>query len=159
MSLLDACRGVRDAPGHSGGPVDLHDHVLRTAHLLRRSHPADKELQVAGLVHGLGEVLHPGDGPGHAHHAADAVRALLGARVARLVELHAALHAEPYAPDVPAAAFRDDPHAEAALTLRQADEAAKTVGPENAGVMEDWRPVLELVSAAAGSAGYQAAGA
>lgn len=136
MSLLHACRGAWDTPDRSGYPVDLHDHALQTAHLLRRSHPADKELQVAGLVHDLGHLLYPGDDSGHAHHAADAVRPLLGARVARLVELH-----------VPEAAFAGDPHAEAALTLRQAGEAAKVVGLD-AGVMEDWRPVLELVSAA-----------
>ncbi|MCP3818220.1 metal-dependent phosphohydrolase [Streptomyces sp. A3M-1-3] len=143
MSLLHACRGARDTADRGGGPVDLHDHALQTAHSLRRSHPADKELQVAGLVHVLGHLLHPGDDAGHARHAASAVRPLLGARVARLVELHV--------PAAEAAVFMDGPDAESALTLRQADDAARVVGLD-AGVMEDWRPVLELVS-------YQAAGA
>ncbi|MEV6652969.1 inositol oxygenase family protein [Streptomyces sp. NPDC051219] len=174
MSLLHACRGAWDAPDRSGDPVDLHDHALQTAHLLRRSHPADKELQVAGLVHDLGHLLHPGDDPGHAHHAANAVRPLLGARVARLVALH--VPAKRYLATVEpgrglspqsartltlqggvmsraeAAAFMDDPQAEAALTLRQADDAGKVVGLD-AGIMEDWRPVLELVSAAQWASG------
>jgi hypothetical protein len=35
--------------------------ALRTAALLRRSRPADKELQVAGLVHDIGQLLCSGD--------------------------------------------------------------------------------------------------
>ncbi len=43
-----------------------HQHALRTAALLRRGRPADKELQVAGLVQGIGPVALPGrrGGPG-----------------------------------------------------------------------------------------------
>ncbi|HET6856698.1 MAG TPA: inositol oxygenase family protein [Streptomyces sp.] len=169
MSLLHACRGAWDAPDRSGDPVDLHDHALQTAHLLRRSHPSDKELQVAGLVHDLGHLLHPGDDAGHADHAAAAVRPLLGHRVARLVQLHVPAKrylatAEPGRPLSPQSAltlgmqggtmtaresdaFAHDPLADAAVTLRQADDAGKVVGLD-AGVMEDWRPVLELVAAA-----------
>ncbi|WP_374194246.1 inositol oxygenase family protein [Streptomyces sp. N35] len=88
MTLLHACRGAWDTPDRSGDPVDLHDHALQTAALLRRSHPADKELQVAGLVHDLGHLLRPGDDAAHADHAAAAVRPLLGDRVAELVRLH-----------------------------------------------------------------------
>ncbi|MCX4553585.1 HD domain-containing protein [Streptomyces sp. NBC_01387] len=170
MDLLHGCRGAWDAPDRSGDPVDLHDHALQTAHLLRRSHPSDKELQVAGLVHDLGHLLHPGDDAGHADRAADAVRPLLGGRVAGLVRLHvpakrylAAI--EPGRPLSPqsaltlraqggamapaeAAAFAADPLAEAAVILRQADDEGKVVGLD-AGVMEDWRPVLELVASQA----------
>lgn len=64
--------------------LDLHQRALQTAALLRRSHPADKELQVAGLVHVIGRLLAPGDSTRHARIAADAVRHLLGERVARL---------------------------------------------------------------------------
>ncbi|GAA3367844.1 hypothetical protein GCM10020367_65090 [Streptomyces sannanensis] len=166
MDLLHACRGAWDTPDRSGDPVDLHDHALQTAHLLRRLHPSDKELQVAGLVHDLGHLLRPGDDVGHADHAADAVRPLLGERVARLVQLH--VPAKRYLAAVEpgrllsprsavtlgaqggemsreeAAAFARDPLAEAAVTLRQADDAGKVIGLD-AGVMEDWRPVLELV--------------
>ncbi|GGX30151.1 inositol oxygenase family protein [Streptomyces chryseus] len=174
MSLLHACRGAWDAPDRDGDPVDLHDHALQTAQVLRRSHPSDKELQVAGLVHDLGHLLRPGDDAGHADRAADAVRPVLGARVARLVQLHvpAKRYLATIAPGRPlspqgeltlgrqggamtpgeAAEFARDPLAEAAVTLREADDAGKVVGLD-AGVMEDWQPVLELVAAAHRSGG------
>lgn len=167
MDLLRACRGAWDTPDRTGDPVDLHDHALQTAALLRRSHPADKELQVAGLVHDIGHLLRPGDDAGHADHAADVVRPLLGDRVARLVQLHvpAKRYLAAVAPErglspqsaltltlqggtmspAEAAAFAQDPLAEDAVTLRQADDAGKVVGLD-AGVMEDWRTVLELVA-------------
>ncbi|MER6983008.1 hypothetical protein [Streptomyces carpinensis] len=151
MDLLYACRGTA-GPDRHGRRVDLHDHALRTAALLRRRRPADKELQVAGLVHGIGGLLAPtapaatpgaqgGDGAGYvqaagAARAADAVRALLGERVARLVRQQAAA----------AEGRRADPVDEDALTLRQAREEARTDGPD-AGVLEDWRTLLELVAA------------
>ncbi|MEV7419626.1 inositol oxygenase family protein [Streptomyces sp. NPDC089919] len=167
MDLLQACRGAWDTPDRSRDPVDLHDHALQTAHLLRRSHPADKELQVAGLVHDLGHLLRPGDDAGHADTAAESVRVLLGERVARLVALHvpakrylAAVEPErSLSPQsaltlraqggvmgpAEAAAFAADPEAAAAVILRQADDSGKVVGLD-AGVLEDWRPVLELVA-------------
>jgi predicted HD phosphohydrolase len=169
MDLLQACRGAWDTPDRTGDPVDLHDHALQTAALLRRWHPSDKELQVAGLVHDLGHLLMPGDDAGHAELAAHTVRPLLGPRVARLVALH--VPAKRYLAAVEpgrvfseqsaqtlllqggamtrdeASAFALDPLAEAAITLRQADDEGKTVGLD-AGVMEDWRPVVETVAAA-----------
>ncbi|MET8244966.1 hypothetical protein ABZV31_11410 [Streptomyces sp. NPDC005202] len=144
MDLLYACRGAADTPDHDDRPVDLHDHALRTAALLRRRRPADKELQVAGLVHDIGHLLHPADGAGAAHRAADAVRGLLGERVCRLVR-HAA--ARDGAPSDAEALADDD-----VLTLRQADEEARTDGLD-AGVLEDWRTVLELVAARASRLG------
>ncbi|MFD5517015.1 HD domain-containing protein [Streptomyces sp. NPDC127066] len=175
MNLLHACRGVHDVPElirsrlHPGGgtpvgdPVDLHDHALQTAALLRRGHPSDKELQVAGLVHDIGHVLRPGDDAGHADLAADAVRPLLGERVSGLVRLHVVAGRRPaaappgpwpsprntLAPDATtrheAAAFEHDPLAEDAMTLRQADDAGKSPGLY-AGELEDWRTLLELVA-------------
>jgi predicted HD phosphohydrolase len=143
MDLLYACEGTRP-PGGRGGPAGLHDHALQTAALLRKSHPADKELQVAGLVHGIGRLL--GDDAGHADRAADAVRPLLGERVSRLVRLHAAARRCPATVSpAEAAAFERDPLAADAVTLRQADEAAEVAGMD-AGVLEDWRTVLELVA-------------
>ncbi|WLW50510.1 hypothetical protein [Streptomyces sp. YU58] len=103
--------------------------ALRTAALLRRSRPADKEIQVAGLVHAIGPMLGPGDQARHAHRAADAVRPLLGGRVARLVRDHA----------TPGPADDD------LLRLRHAVEEARTAAFD-AGVLEDWRTVLELVA-------------
>ncbi|MGW5496326.1 hypothetical protein [Streptomyces olivaceoviridis] len=109
---------------HAGRP----QHALRTAALLRRGRPADKELQVAGLVLGIGPVLCPGDEAARARSAAEAVRALLGERVFRLVRGDA------------------DPADDDALRLRQAREESRTSGLD-AGVLEDWRTVLELVAA------------
>ncbi|MFD7708718.1 metal-dependent phosphohydrolase [Streptomyces sp. NPDC059785] len=169
MDLLDACRGVPYHRGHGGGRGDLLGHALRTAALLRRSRPSDKELQVAGLVHDIGYRL-PADGtvrPGD--RAADAVRALLGRRVARLVRLRDAagrcLAATSGGPGAPApgtpggpmspreaAAFVRDPLAEDAIALAQAADAARAPGMD-AGVLEDWRTVLSLVSTAAHARG------
>jgi predicted HD phosphohydrolase len=64
------------------------DHGLQTAAILAASHPDDTELQVAGLIHDL---AHPWDGAGQSQHGvlgAQAVRKLLGHRVARLIESH-----------------------------------------------------------------------
>ncbi|WP_405866466.1 MULTISPECIES: hypothetical protein [unclassified Streptomyces] len=131
MDLLYACRGSWDAPGLRRGRVDLHQHALQTAALLRRRRPADKELQVAGLVHAIGPLLRPGDEAAHPGCAADAVRSLLGHRVSRLVREH-------HRSDVPAD--------EDLQRLRQADEEGRSAGFD-AGVLEDWRTVLELVAA------------
>ncbi|MGW2619718.1 hypothetical protein [Streptomyces sp. NPDC001500] len=132
MDLLYACRGVRDARRRSPDPgVDLHDHALRTAALLRRARPADKELQLAGLVRPVGQLLSPADPAGRAGLAADAVRPLLGPRVARLVRLHP---------------WRGVPADDDLLSLRQADEDGLTT-VFDAGVLEDWRTVLGLVAA------------
>lgn len=131
MDLLYACRGAA-APDRGGRGSDLHDHALRTAALLRRHRPADKELQVAGLVHGIGGLLDPAG----AATAADAVRALLGERVARLVRQQA----------VAGEGRRAHPADEDAAVLRQAHEEART-DVFGAGVLEDWRTLLELVAA------------
>ncbi|MET8770019.1 hypothetical protein [Streptomyces sp. NPDC004658] len=116
---------------HAGRPR----HALRTAALLRRSRPADKELQVAGLVRGIGPVLCPGEEEDRARSAAEAVRALLGERVFRLVRGDTVDPADPV-----------DPADDDALRLRQAVEEGRTAGFD-AGVLEDWRTVLELVAA------------
>ncbi|WP_329250932.1 hypothetical protein [Streptomyces canus] len=113
MDLLYACR---------------HQQALRTAALLRRSRPADKELQVAGLVRDIGQLLSPTDGSARAERAAAAVRPLLGERVARLVRHHG-------------------PTSDDDLSrLREADEESRAV-VFDAGVLEDWRTLLELVAA------------
>ncbi|MFF9819634.1 hypothetical protein [Streptomyces sp. NPDC014006] len=132
MDLLYACRGVGDLPpARTAAPADLHDHALRTAALLRRRRPADKELQVAGLVLAVGRLLRPGDATGGAERAAGAVRSLLGERVHDLVRA------------VPREAAAAD---DALLALRQADEEARTDALDG-GVLEDWRTVLELLCA------------
>ncbi|WP_221357927.1 hypothetical protein [Streptomyces beigongshangae] len=150
MDLLYACRGVRGAACPGGAPVDLHDHALQTAALLRRSRPADKELQVAGLVQAVGQLLGPSGPVGRARLAAGAVGPLLGERVARLVRLRVPAPDRGTVPDDGRADDHSDDHAddhvmEDVLLLRQADESARTAGLD-AGVLEDWRTVLELVS-------------
>ncbi|WP_328875292.1 hypothetical protein OHT76_37380 [Streptomyces sp. NBC_00287] len=131
MDLLYACRGARPAPGRTGAGTDLHQHALRTAALLRRRRPADKELQVAGLVQAIGPLLRPGDPAAQPDCAAHAVRSLLGERVARLVR---------------AEGHDCDPSDDDLLRLRQAAEESRTAGFD-AGVLEDWRTVLELLAA------------
>lgn len=131
MDLLYACRGTRDTPGLDRTRVDLHQHALQTAALLRRARPADKELQVAGLVHAIGPLLRPGDANRHSDCAAEAVRPLLGERVSRLVREHCR------APE----SADDD-----LLRLHQADKEGRSADFD-AGVLEDWRTVLELVAA------------
>ncbi|MDX3781207.1 hypothetical protein [Streptomyces europaeiscabiei] len=162
MDLLHACLGGggrapdrrRDGPDRTPGTcTDPHEHALRTAALLRRGRPADKELQVAGLVHTLGQLLRPGDDTSHADLAADAVRPLLGDRVAHLVRLHA------LGPDhlvrLHAGGWVDAGLVEDVLTLRQADEAGRSAGVD-AGGLEDWRTMLELVADRAGRVGASA---
>ncbi|MGN2637006.1 HD domain-containing protein [Nocardia takedensis] len=174
MDLLRACAGVWDRTDRAGDPVDILDHDRQCAQLLRRWHPEDEELQVAGLLHDIGHHLRPGDDAGHGRHGAEAVRGLLGERVARLVELHVPAKRYLVATDAEhaatlsaasrqtllsqggamdaaeIAAFRADPDHAAAITLRKADDAGKVVGLEVEPV-EHWRPVLERVAAAAAS--------
>ncbi|MFE0577398.1 hypothetical protein [Streptomyces sp. NPDC058874] len=127
------------------------EHALRTAALLRRSHPSDKELQLAGLLQDIGRMLRPGDGARHVVLAAQALRPLLGDRVARLVQLHASA--------APGGGEGDRPggDADAVAALRQARETAAAPGPD-AGVLEDWRPLLELVAAGSCRAAGNATG-
>ncbi|MEU2451451.1 hypothetical protein ABZ605_15445 [Streptomyces sp. NPDC012765] len=125
----------------------LHDSPderrLRTAALLRRSHPSDKELQLAGLLHDIGRLLRLSDGTVTVGVAAEAVRPLLGERVARLVRLSAA----PFDAGADAGA-EAEAEAEAVATLRHARDSAGAADLD-AGVLEDWRPLLELVAAGA----------
>ncbi|MGW3539248.1 inositol oxygenase family protein [Nocardia niigatensis] len=171
MTLLAACADAWDMPDRSGDPVDILDHDRQCAEFLRRDFPADEELQVAGLVHDIGHVLVPGDDAGHGVHGGAAVRALLGDRVARLVELHVeakrylvatdSVHAEALSPSsrrtliaqggpmTPAEItdFERDPDFAAALALRRADDAGKVVGL-TVHPLETWRPVVERVAVA-----------
>ncbi|MFI5779779.1 HD domain-containing protein [Nocardia sp. NPDC051570] len=171
MGLLAGCADAWDTADRSGDPVDILDHDRQCAELLRRDHPEDEELQVAGLVHDVGHVLRPGDDAGHGRHGAHAVRELLGMRVARLVELHIVAKRYLAATDSDHAArlsdssrrtlvaqggpmtveeitaFEADPDFAAAVALRRADDAGKVVGLAVA-PLESWRPVVERVAAA-----------
>ncbi|MCC5952248.1 MAG: HD domain-containing protein [Acidimicrobiia bacterium] len=163
------------ADGVVGGDViDVLSHSLQCADILETWHPHDEELVVAGLVHDVGHLLVPGDADGHGRHGADAVRPLLGERVAALVELHVAAKRYLVATDAgyrrrlshgsirtlelqggplheaEVAAFEASPHAADAVALRHADEAAKVPGRRVA-PLEDWAPlVVDLANRSAG---------
>jgi predicted HD phosphohydrolase len=154
--------------------VDLLAHALQCGQRLREVAPDDVELQVAGLVHDVGTALVPDAPDRHAHIGADAVRPLLGARVARLVGGHAdakrylvtvdaeyrsALSARSIVTlasqggpldERAAAAFARGRDAEALVELRKADDAAKVPGAAVAG-LESWRGPLSAVIAARGA--------
>ncbi|PXX54636.1 putative HD phosphohydrolase [Nocardia tenerifensis] len=169
MVLLADGEDAWDTPDRSGDPVDILDHDRQCAELLRQRHPDDEELQVAGLVHDIGHQLVPGDDAGHGRHGADAIRELLGRRVARLVELHVvakrylaatdSAHTAALSPSsqrtliaqggpmTPAeiADFRADADYAAALALRRADDAGKIVGLPVA-PLDSWLPVITRVA-------------
>ncbi|WP_405488886.1 HD domain-containing protein [Nocardia sp. NBC_00511] len=169
MALLASCEDAWDMPDRSGDPVDILDHDRQCAELLRERFPEDEELQVAGLAHDIGHVLVPGDDGGHGVNGANAVRELLGERVARLIELHVTAKRYLAATDsVHAAAlsassqrtlvaqggpmtaaeiavFEADPDFDAAIALRKADDAGKVVGLV-VQPLPTWRPVIERVA-------------
>ncbi|MFD3745064.1 HD domain-containing protein [Nocardia sp. NPDC058633] len=170
FALLEQCADAWDTADRTGDPVDILDHDRQCAQLLLRDFPDDEELQVAGLLHDIGHVLVPGDDAGHGTHGAEAVRGLLGTRVARLIELHVtakrflvatdSVHANALSassrrtllaqggPMTPAEAesFRADPDFTAASALRRADDAGKVVGLPVM-PLADWRPLVERVAA------------
>jgi predicted HD phosphohydrolase len=158
-----------DAGGERAG-FSLLDHGLQCAYLLRCRRPDDVELQVAGLVHDIGQTLTGNDEAAHGEAAARFVRPVLGSRVAALVRLHVpakrylvatrpgylarlsrasleSLEAQGGPMDAAeAAAFACRPYALDAAELRRCDDNAKNV---NAIVdpLEDWLPVLSAVAA------------
>jgi predicted HD phosphohydrolase len=170
-ALLESCDGFYDSLDDDGDPLPVLDHQLQCAALLAAERPHDLELQVAGLVHDVGHRLSPGASAAHGVIAAEAVRTLLGARVAALVELH--VPAKRYLVTVDPS-YRDalsdgstislrrqggelspseratlerDPHLGDALTLRRCDERAKVVGLAVEGLSR-WREVVERVASA-----------
>lgn len=169
FALLERCGGFYDSLDIDGDPLPVLDHGLQCAALLAAEFPDDAELQVAGLVHDVGHRLAPGASEAHGVIAADAVRGLLGERVAALVELH--VPAKRYLVTVEPsyrvglsegstislarqggelsaderAALESNPHLADALSLRRCDEQAKLVGLKVDG-LERWRPVVEQLA-------------
>lgn len=143
---------ARDLTVVPGPRHDLLDHSLQTAEVLRRSHPDDQELQLAGLVHDIGHMMPPYRDEFHADVAANFIRPILGERIADLVRLH--VPAKRYLvttdPDYrmeldggsttslehqggdmspeEVSEFESEPLSADAVTLRRADEAGKVPG-------------------------------
>jgi predicted HD phosphohydrolase len=147
------------------------DHGLQCAELLRRADPDDEELQIAGLVHDLAHVWDSPGQPRHGTMGADAVRPLLGRRVANLVQGHVpakrylvatvpeyfdllstdsimTLEAQGGAmDDVEVDEFERDPDHLGMVALRAADDGAKvpgTIVPD----LNFWVPTIRRVAAA-----------
>jgi predicted HD phosphohydrolase len=171
FALLRSCDGFFDSLDVDGDPLPVLDHGLQCAALLALDRPDDVELQVAGLVHDVGHRLSPGASAAHGVIAGNAVRSLLGERVAALVELH--VPAKRYLVTVEPS-YRDEltdgsamslarqggelsteervaleahPHLADALHLRRCDERAKVPGAIVDG-LDRWRPVVERVASA-----------
>ena len=169
IDVLGSCEDFYDSLGDDGDPIPILPHSLQCAARLSEVVPNDDELIVAGLVHDIGHRLHPSHPVEHGRVAADAVRGLLGERVAALVELHVtakrylvtvddtyrdALSTGSTASLVRQGGALDDaeraelerrPELADALTLRRADEAAKVPGAAVPG-LDHWRPVVERVA-------------
>ncbi|MGY2112312.1 HD domain-containing protein [Nocardia gipuzkoensis] len=169
--LLDRFGGVEE-PMAGDIPAVLVSHGVQCAELLSVRYPEDIELQLAGLLHDIGLLLVPGDELGHPRHAADYVRHLFGHRVAGIIALHVdaqryleataenylvtppptATFAEQPAPmsDAEIKAFLAQPLASAALSLREADDAAvdETRREHDLGT---WIDLMERVSKAHGT--------
>jgi len=166
--VLDAL--AAGAFADDGEDLNVLEHSLQCALLLRRSRERDVELQVAGLVHDVGTVLDPEHPETHAETGAAAVAELLGARVARLVARHAdakrfLVTTDPtYARALSArsretlaaqggpmdhdelGAWRAMPGLRTVVSLRRADDAAKVPGAD-AGDLAGWRDAIEEIAA------------
>lgn len=166
-SLETYLEGLHGKPCEPG--VDEMEHALQCAAELKASAPDDAGLQIAGLLHDIAHSLVPIGV--HANVGGEAVRDILGARVAALVALHA--DAKRYLVTTDPAyraklspvsiktmeaqggmmtadevtAFEAKPHWREALVLRMADDAAKTPGRQVPGI-DTWLPVLRAVAAA-----------
>lgn len=170
VAVLAAAEHVTDSIV-GGDRMGVLAHSLQCADVLATERPDDIELQVAGLVHDVGDLLVPGDADGHGRHGARAVIGLLGPRVAGLVGLHVpakrylvttdpayraalspgsirTLELQGGLLDAEAVArFEAEPLAADALVLRRADEAAKVPGRPVPG-LSTWKPLLDQVAAA-----------
>jgi predicted HD phosphohydrolase len=152
------------------------DHALQTGAILRRDHPDDIELAVAGLVHDIGQLLPEARDETHAVEGAAAVRAALGERVAGIVALHVEAkrylvatdghYEERLAGDSvvslgrqggaftsgEASAFLLRPWASDAVTLRRADDRGKVVRGLGVHALDQWVLLLREVSEKSGGA-------
>ena len=154
-------------PSDEGPGISELDHGLQCAAELKAMAPDDVALQLAGLVHDIGHGM--GHIRDHAWTGAEAVRPLLGDRIAELIGLH--IDAKRYLVTTDAgyrgrlsqtsidtlvlqggdmtadevARFEGWTHWRAALDLRRADEAAKTPGRDVPG-LDAWLPALKAAA-------------
>ena len=84
--LLELLASMGSDPSEETSGLSELDHGLQCAFELAEAHPGDRELAVAGLVHDIGHRFGPDDR--HGVLGAEQVRAVLGERVAGLVEAH-----------------------------------------------------------------------
>ena len=169
VAVLASGAGDLDVMGSAAGG-SLLDHGLRCAHLLRERRPDDLELQVAGLMHDVGQTLTGNDVTAHGEAAARFVRPVLGERVATLVRLHVAakrylVTSDPsYAARLSVAsrhslvaqggpmsleevaAFEVRREALDALILRRCDDDAAATDDAAADPLVEWLPRLQLVA-------------
>ncbi len=156
-------------PSDEAEGISELDHGLQCAHELAIVAPDDEALHIAGLLHDVGHGR--GDIRDHAWVGAQAVRGVLGERVAELVGLHIAakrylvttdpgyrsllsptsihtltLQGGDMSPEE-IAEFETYAHWREGLMLRRADEAAKTPGRPVEGI-EAWLPALRALAAA-----------
>lgn len=175
VDLLNVGADDLDAGGENAG-FSLLDHGLQCARLARARHPEDLELQVAALVHDIGQTLTDNDEATHGMVGARFVEPVLGSRVAALVELHVpakrylvatdAAYARRLSPASVASLglqggqmtlaeieeFERRPWAQDATALRRYDDSAKIAG-EVVDPLEAWLPALATVASRAVSAG------
>ena len=171
MTADDVVALLAHSAGEPSGEADglsALDHGLQCAFELSRSHPDDRELCVAGLVHDVGHALGPDED--HDRLGAALVRSVLGERVASLVGLHVVAKRYLVATDrsyrsllsatstrtlglqggpldaEDAAEFASSPHAADAVELRRADEAAKVPG-RVVPPLDAWVPALVELAA------------
>ncbi|HVW81345.1 MAG TPA: HD domain-containing protein [Mycobacteriales bacterium] len=168
VDLLEVGASDLDAGGENGG-FSLLDHGLQCARLARVRHPDDLELQVAALVHDIGQTLTDNDEAAHGRVGGEFVAPVLGPRVAALVELHVpakrylvttdADYSSRLSPasvaslelqggrmtDEEVAEFERRPWSSDAVVLRRYDESAKVAG-EMVDPLEAWLPTLREVA-------------
>jgi predicted HD phosphohydrolase len=163
VELLTLLEQLGSTPSNDVGGLTELDHGLQCAFELAARRPSDRELQVAGLVHDIGHQFGPDER--HSSLGADAVRPVLGDRVADLVDAHVVAKRYLVATDpsylsrlsadststlavqggplgrAEAEAFRMSRHFEDALELRRADDAAKVPGRPVPG-LDHWAPLV-----------------
>jgi predicted HD phosphohydrolase len=167
--LIEHLRTLGCTPSAENDAFTELDHGLQCAQLLRSADPDDEQLQIAGLVHDVAHVWDAAGQPRHGTMGADAVRPVLGERVANLVAGHVpakrylvatmpeyftllspdsvmTLDAQGGAmDDVEVEEFEQDPDHLSMVALRAADDGAKVPGavvPD----LEFWLPTLRRVA-------------